>query len=693
MVNDCENQKLVLIVDDDPSIRLLMRESLEAAGFRVEEAEAGEQALALLADSTPDLIMLDVILPGIDGFEVCALVRDIPGKANIPIVLVTGNNDLEYIQRAYDMGVTDFITKPITWGSIAYRVNFIIRATTAFFDLKKLQETLKKSNDLYHSLVETSQDLIWRCDAEGRYTFLNLAWEHVFGYELDEMLGKKFTDFQCSKHAERDLIAFNKLMVDGSISEFETVHIGKSGNEIHLVFNALATYDNDGKVVGTSGTAYDITQRKLMEMDLWQAKAAAEAASIAKSEFLANMSHEIRTPLNCVFGNAQLLEMTDLTADQREYVADLMASGKDLLYLINNILDLSKIEAGAIELESAEFSLYECIHEIVKMQKVAAFNKGLVLIADVPFDVIQRFAGDQLRIKQILLNLIGNAIKFTSEGRITISAKFLEKRNDDSVIVELTVRDSGIGITPHALEKIFNPFVQEDGSTTRRYGGSGLGLSICRRLTDLMGGTISVESAPDVGSSFTVTIPLLVVSQMATPDEPTQKTVVSWDGPQLRILFVEDDQTNNKLGSALLSKLGHEVVGAGNGRECLEALERETFDIVLMDIQMPVMNGEDALLEIRRRERGTSCHQRVIALTAYSLRGECKRFIELGFDDHVSKPIEIKELVSALKQVMVVAEKNGHDSGGEPWLGALEAGPETITNFSPPGLTTPTARP
>ena len=662
MVSDCsDNQKHVLIVDDDQIIRLLMRESLEAAGFRVEEAEDGEQALVLLIDSTPDLIMLDVMLPGIDGFEVCARVRDNPERKDIPIVLVTGNNDLESIQRAYDMGVTDFITKPIAWGSIAYRVNFIIRATTAFSDLKKLQETLKKSNDLYHSLVETSQDLIWRCDAEGRYTFINLAWEQVFGYELDEMLGKKFTDFQCTKHAERDLIAFSKIMSDGSISGLETVHIGKSGNEIHLVFNALATYDNDGNVVGASGTAYDITQRKLMEMDLWQAKAAAEAASIAKSEFLANMSHEIRTPLNCVFGNAQLLEMTDLTADQREYVADLMASGKDLLYLINNILDLSKIEAGAIELESAEFSLYECIHEIVKMQKVAAFNKGLVLIADVPFDVIQRFAGDQLRIKQILLNLIGNAIKFTSEGRITVSAQLLERRND-SVIVELTVRDSGIGIAPHALEKIFNPFVQEDGSTTRRYGGSGLGLSICRRLTDLMGGTIFVESTPGVGSSFTVTIPLLIVPQMVAPEEPTQRSAVNRAGPPLRILLVEDDQTNIKLGSALLRRLGHDVVGAGNGRECLDALERETFDVVLMDIQMPVMNGEDALLEIRRRERGTSSHQRVIALTAYSLRGESEHFIDLGFDGHVSKPMEIKELISAMKLVMDVGKKNGHDT-------------------------------
>ena len=526
---------------------------------------------------------------------------------------------------------------------------------------KRTEEALKKSNGLYHSLVETSQDLIWRCDSEGRYTYLNLAWEQIFGYELDEMLGKKFSDFQLPEFAERDFITFNNIMADGSLSGYETVHLGKSGNEIHLVFNALATYDNDGNVDGASGTAYDITQRKLTEIDLRQAKIAAEAASTAKSEFLANMSHEIRTPLNCVFGNAQLLEMTDLTADQRECVADLMASGKDLLYLINNILDLSKIEAGAIELESAEFSLYECIQEIIKMQKVAAFNKGLVLVADVHFDATQRFAGDQLRIKQILLNLIGNAIKFTAEGRITVSVLLLERR-DAVVMVELTVRDSGIGIAPNALENIFNPFVQEDGSTTRRYGGTGLGLSICRRLTDLMGGTIFVESTPGVGSSFTVTIPLLIVPQMATPEEPTQRSAVNWDGPPLRILLVEDDQTNVKLGSALLSRLGHNVVGAGNGRECLDALERETFDVVLMDIQMPVMNGEDALFEIRRRESGTSSHQRVIALTAYSLRGESEHFIDLGFDGHVSKPMEIKELVSAMKLVMDVAEKNGHDA-------------------------------
>ncbi|MEI6219635.1 MAG: response regulator, partial [bacterium] len=241
----------------------------------------------------------------------------------------------------------------------------------------------------------------------------------------------------------------------------------------------------------------------------------------------------------------------------------------------------------------------------------------------------------------------------TGQGTISISAQILEKA-DDAVLIQLAVSDSGIGISDEAREKIFKPFEQEDGSTTRRYGGTGLGLTITHRLIEIMGGEILVESRQGIGSCFKVTLPFTIVHNTNLEEMVLKQTTYSWEGVPLRILYVEDDQINMLFGTSLLNKLGHEVTVAENGRECLDVLKEGTFDIILMDVQMPVMNGEEALHEIRRQETDTNLHQAVIALTAHSLRGEKERLMGEGFDGYVSKPIEIAELIAEMKRVMGV---------------------------------------
>jgi signal transduction histidine kinase len=401
-------------------------------------------------------------------------------------------------------------------------------------------------------------------------------------------------------------------------------------------------------------------QRRSVQLE--EARAKAEAANQAKSEFLATMSHEVRTPMNAIIGMTELALHTDLTLEQQRYLETVKTSADSMIQVLNDILDFSKIEAGKLDLYPVPFRLRESLSQNLAALSIRASEKNLELACQVGRDVPDWIIGDPNRLGQVMTNLVGNAIKFTDEGEVFVRVKVEETAaGSNSITLRFTVADTGIGIAPEKQQMIFESFVQADGSTTRKYGGTGLGLSISSRLARMMNGRIWVESDTGRGSTFYFTGQFEKPAGLMEAPHPEQvthhtrstKLTEKTDRPR-HVLLAEDNPVNQELAVELLQMRGHSVRIAGNGNEVLSALEREAFDLILMDCQMPDMDGFQATAAIRSREKNSGSHIPIIAITGYAMKGDRQRCLDAGMDGYICKPIRSKELFDAVEQFTAV---------------------------------------
>ncbi len=519
----------------------------------------------------------------------------------------------------------------------------------AIFGITKDLSALKESEEKFSRAFQASPALMAISTIEeGTILDVNSAFIELLGYGRKEVLGKTSSEleiFHCL--AQRTEIK-EKTIRNGSVRNHLVTVRSKDGELHHGLFSADIIRLQRRDVLLT--VMVDITERIKAEQQLADAREAAEAANRSKSEFLASMSHEIRTPMNGLIGMTQLMRFTELSPEQLEYLQNIETCSENLLGIINDILDLSRIESGRIELECVPFSLPQSIQQIISTQTLQIHQKKLYLKQELAADLPELLKGDQLRFKQILLNLLNNAIKFTFSGGITVSAIVLETTLD-RMIIRITVTDTGIGMTQETMDRIFTPFEQAEANTASRFGGTGLGLTISQKLANLMGGTVWVESVAGCGSSFHADIPFAVCkSEQPETDTTSITTLPSPENP-LVILIAEDNSSNQKTLELLLHKMGHRTVAACNGKDAIEQWQKGGTDLILMDIQMPVMDGIESLRNIRRKEQEKEARPTpVVALTADALYGTKESLLKAGFDGYLTKPVTIKALVAELKR-------------------------------------------
>jgi PAS domain S-box-containing protein len=530
--------------------------------------------------------------------------------------------------------------------------NFYIAIARDITERKYAEEALRKSEHLYQLLADNVHDVIWTTDDQLTTRHVSPSFNHLTGFPQEVATAVVQRDILSSSPFSNDQFQVLILTKERSL-HWESEITTASGEVIWVESIASPLPESSNHFTGVIGVTRNISSRKKIMMELEAAKEQAFAANKAKSEFLANMSHEVRTPMNGVLGMLQLMTMTSLDDEQFEYVETAMASGESLLTIINDILDYSKIEAGKLQMTPEEFQIRELIKPLLISFKTAINHQKVRLLCSISPEIPTILVADHVRIRQILYNLVGNAVKFTEQGEIHIKIRTLEEIGSNRLRLECTISDTGIGVPEDVGDELFEPFTQIESPRQKKVKGTGLGLSIVKQLVTRMEGTVQLKRNDAHGTTVTFT---LVVGKGEPRTEPEYITIptpiLTSPSRRLSTLVVEDEQINQQILQAILTKLGHRSTIAGDGYLALELLKTQQFDIVLMDVQMPELDGIATTRIIRESENYRHVQNiPIIALTAYAMAGDKDKCLEAGMDSYLAKPVDIKALEKRLKHL------------------------------------------
>ncbi len=623
----------ILVVEDDEVDRMIMKRALHASGIQhqLQIAIDHESGLTAAVKQEYDCIFLDYNLPGGTGLELLKAIR--AAENTSPIIIVTSQGDEKLAVQAMRNGANDYIPKVLlSPEGIAQSVRYMISLKKTEKERKLLQSQLLDTQRRLQTVVANSPIILFALDENAVFTLFEGKGLSDIGINKNEFIGIALESAPVLPLSKED---FNRAMKGEEV----TIVAELAGKFFEIFYTA--TLDENKKAIGVIGVASDITDHKKAEEALVRAKQVAEETAKIKEQFLANMSHEIRTPMNGIIGLTRILLESKLDDEQHRFLRSIKTCSDNLLVIINDILDFSKIEAGKMSFENVAFNIPEIAKDAIELFQTKADERSIKLITSIDPSIPLHICGDPTRLSQILNNLISNAIKFTEKGEVSLSIK-LRSRREDYLTLDFEIKDSGIGIPESSIGNIFESFTQASSDTTRKFGGTGLGLTIVKNMIELQGGAIGVRSQIGAGTTFYFHLSFQIENEQVVQDDKTPDKEISIS--HLRILAAEDNPINQMVVKKLFEGWNTHLTCADNGKIAVEKLQIEQFDLVLMDIQMPEMDGHTACRKIRSDLPEAIRNIPVIAMTAHATSEEKQKCFDAGMNDYISKPFNPDEL-------------------------------------------------
>lgn len=672
------NKTNILIVDDREANLTALEAVLGNSRYNLVKARSGPEALALAPANSFAVILLDVQMPVMDGFETAARLRAMYEHKDTPIIFVTAiNKEDTFVHLGYKAGAVDYLFKP-------FDDNILRSKVAVFADLyeknRKIEEQaqlikytanqerhlrlIQLENEIlkrYQSVADSIPHSVWRSKPDGTMDYFNKVWIQYTGLTEYQSMG---VGWQSAFH-DGDLRAFLKLWIE-KISSGEDFQIecrirNAAGEMRWNVVHAIAERGPRGEIVAWLGTCTDISVRKEAEELIIRAQREADAANAAKTNFLANMSHEIRTPLNSILGFSELMLCPDQSEqDRSDHLHTILKNGRTLVKIIDEILDISKVESGHLEMEMSEVDVCSFYAQLKALMEVQAKERGIDLRFSFSTPLPAKIVSDPTRLHQILVNIIGNSLKFTEKGKVEMAVSWKAGPNSSEGALHCEIVDTGIGIEDDQIQNLFQPFSQVDSSRTRKFGGTGLGLALSRRLARALGGDVYIkESIKDKGSVFVVEVKAAVVpntgvvTTFVKSSEPFTASSKNFSDhlKDINVLVVDDSVDNRNLISHFLKAAGANVDCAADGIEGVKKALEQDFQVVLMDIQMPNLDGYKATTELRQK----GYQKPIVALTAHAIKQERLNSIAAGCDDHLTKPIDRRTLIESVTKIVGAA--------------------------------------